>query len=223
MTPTKLTTDLEALVGGPNQMPFPKFGSIARLNREVVLTEKIDGTNALVQITRVPLGTSIDFSIPPFIRAWIDDSELDESGMPTYELILRVGSRSRWLSTTDDNFNFAKWVKTNAQELLKLGVGNHYGEWYGQGIQRNYGLTHKRFALFNVSKWGDSDVRPACCDVVPVLSRVNGSELSEAVERRSPSPPRFRLSSRSRLHESGGCGSVPHCIKPPVQGDTPGR
>ena len=32
--------------------------------------------------------------------------------------------------------------------LRKLGPGRHFGEWYGQGIQRGYGLDHKRFILF---------------------------------------------------------------------------
>ena len=84
-----------------------------------------------------------------------------------------AGSRSRWLdiSSKGDNFGFAKWVEANADELLKLGEGRHYGEWHGQGIQRNYGLTEKRFALFNVKKWENAEVRPKCCEIVPVLYR----------------------------------------------------
>jgi hypothetical protein len=50
-----------------------------------------------------------------------------------------------------------------------LGVGRHFGEWWGQGIQRKYGLTEKRWSLFNVSKWAET--RPACCRVVPTLWR----------------------------------------------------
>ena len=52
---------------------------------------------------------------------------------------------------------------------MGLGVGFHYGEWWGQGIQRGYGLKEKRFSLFNTSRWSDDSVRPACCHVVPVL------------------------------------------------------
>lgn len=55
------------------------------------------------------------------------------------------------------------------EELLKLGPGTHYGEWWGLGIQRNYGLKEKRFSLFNTAKWSDDTVRPVCCGVVPVL------------------------------------------------------
>jgi hypothetical protein len=54
---------------------------------------------------------------------------------------------------------------------MRLGPGRHFGEWWGQGIQRNYGLKEKRFSLFNVSRWFDADIRPACCCVVPILFR----------------------------------------------------
>jgi hypothetical protein len=80
-----------------------------------------------------------------------------------------AGSRSRWITPEDDNYGFAKWVAGNRDELLKLGPGRHYGEWWGHGIQRNYSQTRKRFSLFNVSRWRDDAVRPPVCDVVPVL------------------------------------------------------
>lgn len=115
---------------------FREFGKIARLNRECIATEKIDGTNGLV---------------------WVD-----EDGT------VRAGSRSRWITPQDDNFGFAVWVAEHAEDLRGLGPGYHYGEWWGRGIQRGYGLDHKRFSLFNVSRWGES--RPACCRVVPVLA-----------------------------------------------------
>jgi hypothetical protein len=79
-----------------------------------------------------------------------------------------VGSRSRWITPETDNHGFARWALDNKADLLKLGGGCHYGEWWGQGIQRTYGLTEKRFSLFNTLRWTD-DVRPACCHVVPVL------------------------------------------------------
>jgi hypothetical protein len=80
-----------------------------------------------------------------------------------------AGSRSRWVTPEDDNYGFAKWVAGNKDNLLKLGPGRHYGEWWGHGIQRNYSQTRKRFSLFNVSRWRDDAVRPTACDVVPVL------------------------------------------------------
>jgi hypothetical protein len=81
---------------------------------------------------------------------------------------LFVGSRSRWITPSDDNYGFAAWVEGHKNELLKLGPGKHYGEWWGKGIQRNYSLTEKRFSLFNVAKWAIE--RPSCCHVVPILA-----------------------------------------------------
>lgn len=115
---------------------FVEFPKISRWNREVIVTEKLDGTNAQVYV--------------------------DDAGERAF-----AGSRTRWISPEDDNFGFARWVKENHDELLKLGPGSHFGEWWGQGIQRNYGLKERRFSLFNVSRW--SEDRPVCCGIVPVL------------------------------------------------------
>jgi len=82
-----------------------------------------------------------------------------------------VGSRTRWITPEDDNYGFAKWAHANREELTKLGEGTHFGEWWGQGVQRNYGLAEKRFSLFNTHRWSDPLVRPSCCHVVPVLAR----------------------------------------------------
>jgi hypothetical protein len=81
-----------------------------------------------------------------------------------------IGSRNRWITPDDDNFGFAKWATEHKDELLGLGVGHHFGEWWGPGIQRGYGVAEKRFSLFNVSRWSDPATRPACCHVVPVLA-----------------------------------------------------
>ncbi len=82
---------------------------------------------------------------------------------------LICGSRTRWITPEDDNFGFARWAHSNKEELLKLGPGSHFGEWWGSGIQRNYGLKEKRFSLFNANRWSDEATRPKCCGVVPVL------------------------------------------------------
>jgi hypothetical protein len=116
---------------------FREFPKIARLSREMIVTEKIDGTNAQVFVGE-------------------DGSVI-------------AGSRSRWITPEDDNFGFARWVWEHAKELRQLGPGHHFGEWWGAGIQRRYGLNEKRFSLFNVNRWGVD--RPACCHVVPVLSQ----------------------------------------------------
>jgi hypothetical protein len=80
-----------------------------------------------------------------------------------------VGSRTGWITVEKDNYGFARWANENKEELLKLGVGSHFGEWWGQGVQRTYGLKEKRFSLFNTSRWSDESIRPSCCHVVPVL------------------------------------------------------
>ena len=128
-------------------MDFVEFPKIPRWSKEVIVTEKIDGTNS--QIT-------------------VSDDGLS---------IVSCGSRNRFLTPgkTTDNFGFAAWVEANKEELLKLGPGTHYGEWWGSGIQRGYGLKEKRFSLFNTSRW--SEVRPACCHVVPVLWSGNMDDL----------------------------------------------
>jgi hypothetical protein len=120
--------------------PYPAWAKTPRLNdyaRQMLITEKIDGTNGLIEIR--------------------DTGEI------------RAGSRSRWLeSGKHDNFGFAGWVETHKAELLKLGPGRHYGEWWGAGIQRTYGLKEKRFSLF---RWWRPDRPPEVpgLDVAPIL------------------------------------------------------
>ena len=117
---------------------FREFPKMARLSREIVITEKLDGTNAQIFISE-------------------DGKEF------------LTGSRNRWITPDDDNFGFSRWAHENQAELMKLGHGHHYGEWWGQGIQRSYGLKEKRFSLFNTARWCDENIRPECCGVVPVL------------------------------------------------------
>ena len=93
-----------------------------------------------------------------------------------------AGSRSRWITPEADNYGFAKWVKSNEEDLRYLGPGRHFGEWWGAGIQRKYGIVGKRFSLFNVSKWADDAIRPHCCYVVPELWRGPAHMLQFAIE-----------------------------------------
>lgn len=132
------------------QIPFVEFPKIARLSREIIITEKIDGTNGVVYISE-------------------DGNDI------------RFGSRTRWLSAKDDNFGFWRWCNEHTDELLTLGPGTHFGEWWGSGIQRGYGLPsgEKRLSLFNAGRWvdrhgteaidGNQEYAPACCYVVPIL------------------------------------------------------
>ena len=100
-----------------------------------------------------------------------------------------TSSRTRWITPEDDNYGFSRWAHEHKQELMKLGPGMHFGEWWGSGIQRKYGLTgnDKRWSLFNVQRWchdwetpkqikcGDPRIvkfqekLPICCGLVPVL------------------------------------------------------
>lgn len=98
-----------------------------------------------------------------------------------------TGSRTRWITPEDDNFGFSKWAHEHKSELMSLGVGTHFGEWWGQGIQRNYGLSEKRFSMFNVGRWclhgkepkqiktqdprifKKQEVLPPCVGLVPIL------------------------------------------------------
>lgn len=162
-------------------MSFIEFPKMPRLSRECVVTEKIDGTNAQVYIVQRN-------ACPP---------DIAPVAIPG-EFAVFAGSRNRWITPADDNFGFAAWVVANSEELATLGAGRHFGEWWGSGIQRGYGLSkgEKRFSLFNVTRWhakGDTprsfpkqDPRlppsvttevPECCGVVPLLTRGNFDEL----------------------------------------------
>lgn len=64
-----------------------------------------------------------------------------------------AGSRTQWL-VYSDNYGFGRWVGDNADDLAAmLGPGTHYGEWFGRGIQRGYGLAEKRFYLFQTGRY----------------------------------------------------------------------
>lgn len=85
-------------------------------------------------------------------------------------VIIGVQSRNRLITPDDDNFGFAAWVADNNNELLALGDGYHYGEWVGEGIQKNpRGMMGRAFYLFNTHRWNNNNAHPACCEVVPIL------------------------------------------------------
>lgn len=129
-----------------NTGEFKPWGKIPREHGElIVITEKLDGTNACIII---------------------------EDGK-----ITGVQSRNRLIMPNlthgkgADNYGFAQWVKENYQELLGLGEGYHYGEWVGEGIQKNpHKLEGRKFFLFNTLRWNEQNTSlPNCCDVVPIL------------------------------------------------------
>lgn len=167
-------------------VPFPK---IARLSRDVVITEKLDGSNAQILIKR------------PEDIGVIDQAFMDQMLYSNIDLGVGVwaGSRNRYVTPEADNYGFAKWVKENAEELVAtLGEGQHFGEWWGRGINRNYSLPEKRFSLFNTHRWGthyDNQGRVGPCSVVPTLyegefdtNRIRGvmAELKRDGSRAAP-------------------------------------
>jgi hypothetical protein len=142
-------------------MKFEPFPKIPRLFRSMTITEKIDGTNASVWIGEIPMSGEDQVQC-------LDTWQTEEDG-PFKLFGMRAGSRKRWIYPESDNFGFAQWVQDNATALRELGPGHHFGEWWGAGIQRRYGMDDKHFSLFNTDRWGDDEVRPPCCQVVPVL------------------------------------------------------
>ncbi len=126
----------------PEFIAWPKISLLA--NEHMTITEKIDGTNACIQIIK---------------------NEFDQ-----YSIYAQ--SRTRLITPANDNYGFAKWVNTHFHSLVPdLGEGVHFGEWWGQGIQRNYGMTEKRFSLFNTFRWDAArgHFKTPGLDVVPLL------------------------------------------------------
>lgn len=111
-------------------LEFKEFPKIGRYSREVVVSEKIDGTNSSIYITEAG-----DFL---------------------------TGSRTRWIQPVNDNQGFSKWAHDHKEELMKLGPGHHFGEWWGSKIQRGYGLKNglRMWSLFNTTRWCVHDAEP---------------------------------------------------------------
>lgn len=72
---------------------FVEFPKIARLSREIVVTEKIDGTNAQIYILHRDVLTP---QTEPYVISWTDNH------------VLLAGSRNRYLTPGADNFGFAQ-------------------------------------------------------------------------------------------------------------------
>jgi hypothetical protein len=141
-------------------MDFVGFPKIARLSRECIVTEKIDGTNGTIYI-----GDDGEFLVGSRNR-WITPED-DNYGFARWaydhkeELILGLGP----------GWHRGEWWGSGIQR----GYGLPKGE--------------KRFSLFNTSRWCECDEEPrrieksdprieeyqerlpACCELVPVLWR----------------------------------------------------
>lgn len=138
---------------------FRAWPKIPRLENEIYyITEKIDGTNGAIIIQ----------------DSAVEDGKILARANSFY---IWAQSRTRLITPEDDNFGFAKWVKDNAEQLISdLGVGYHYGEWWGKGINRGYGLEERRFSLFNPNKHSD------VCYHVPKIAAVSAEALIETIQ-----------------------------------------
>jgi hypothetical protein len=106
-------------------LSFPKIQRLENL--EVIVTEKLDGTNAVIY------------------------KETEEDGTIRF----KFGSRNRWLGGHDEkgkiieNHGFFQFCSDNLEYLMKLSDGYHYGEFIGPGINRGYFRDKKMLFLFD--------------------------------------------------------------------------
>jgi hypothetical protein len=143
---------------------FTAWPKTPRLFRDSVITEKIDGTNGAIGIIQHDARFLADNAH--------DDSVVvyDETGVIGYQVYAQ--SRNRIVTPGADNYGFAAWVHDSAEDLIAdLGVGLHFGEWWGQGINRGYGMDERYFSLFNTAKWAGSKFETPNLAVVPVIDR----------------------------------------------------
>jgi hypothetical protein len=147
---------IDALPAAPKwPPPFEPYGKTPRWRSQVVVTEKIDGSNCFIIVPEDPT------------------------------LPLAVGSRNRYITPgkSTDNFGFAGWALDNEAALRRLGPGRHNGEWWGCGIGRGYNLTERRWSLFQATRWEHEQLReiglPANVTAVPILAR--GEDAAQCV------------------------------------------
>lgn len=166
-------------------IPWPKIPRL--LNEKFHFTEKIDGTNACV-------------IIKPYEKV-IESNQYCYRTITIDEYTIFTQSRNRLITIENDNFQFAKWVYDNAKEILKLGIGYHYGEWWGNGINKRYSIKEKKFSLFNTIKWSKTN-KPECCEVVPYFGSCNLENLEKIVQQ-----------TQELLQNVGSCAD-PFCKNP---------
>lgn len=158
-------------------MEFKSFEKVKQVGELFMkVTQKIHGTNAQIYIYEY---TSMN----------------GETHEP--KIGIKAGSRNRWIYPADDNYGFAAFVEENREALINfLGVGLHYGEWAGPGINSDEGLTQKTWVLFDPWRYKATKLEdyPPCVIPVPVLYvgaismdaidsimkdlKINGSKLS---------------------------------------------
>lgn len=133
-------------------IPFVEFPKIARLSREVVITEKIDGTNASIHITPegvMHAGSRTRWITPPddnygFAR-WVQEHELE-------------------LEALGPGTHFGEWwgagvQRKYGQKEKRFSLFNTYRWKDHEGAVFSDPLDHEG------QEWA-----PECCHVVPVLA-----------------------------------------------------
>lgn len=144
---------------------FIPFAKISHLKSPCIITEKIDGTNACLEITET--------SVTACSRTRRLVTTYADAPLVWHD----VDAKGRGV----DNYGLGAWVVENCHLLAKLGPGRHFGEWYGRGIQRGYGLPGKRLAFFNTSMTDPGETVPELRDLIrctPVLYEGVFSELA---------------------------------------------
>lgn len=145
---------------------FRPFNKIPRLHGRCVVTEKLDGTNACVEFEKTAGGVFTMAACSRNRRLVTIEWHPDREQWPAVE----------WQDGKGDNFGFGQWFLAHYLELRALGYGRHFGEWWGQGIGRTYGLEEKRFSLFHANPL---KTLPACVSVVPELEVLEAFSSSQ--------------------------------------------
>lgn len=131
-------------------MEFKAFSKIERIGKvNMTITQKIHGTNAAILVFEYTSTDGVEHEPRKGIRCQ---------------------SRTRFIYPGDDNYGFAEFVHANKEEFIeKLGLGLHYGEWSGPGINSGEGLKQKTFVLFDYWNWPSDRPLPPQTAIVPVL------------------------------------------------------
>ncbi len=134
--------------------PFTPWPKIHRLNSGgVIVTEKIDGTNALVYVAQSGL-----------VRAgsrtrWITPDQ-DNFGFARW-----VADRVDELRGLGPGYHYGEW--------WGFGIQRGYGCPPGE----------RHFSLFNTLRWNPNNAPPACCRVVPVIGAGGWSDVDVCIQR----------------------------------------
>jgi hypothetical protein len=146
---------------------FIEWPKTQRLYRTIVVSEKLDGTNAAIHVEKLGDVAQITVATDDQVRV----------GSDVYRVTAQ--SRKRLIypgkgpdGGSLDNYGFAAWVQSNAARLVEtFGQGLHFGEYWGKGINRAYGIEGRRFSLFNTDKHKGlcADIGGVQVEPVPVL------------------------------------------------------